>query len=73
MTPDTRRYISALAVLSHKKSGLDVYHNPFAEMPIFPDYFPHPEDNHWIKDGVPRSHHLWMEYTGSRDRNSRQT
>jgi hypothetical protein len=71
MTEDTRRYISAVCVLDRRALRLNIYHNPFAVHQLFPWYFPHEEDRHFVKDGHPETAgHLWMEYVGPRNRPS---
>lgn len=68
MTQDSRRYISAVAVMERRALVVHVYHNPFAKVPLFPRYLPHLQDRHFIKGDHPeRSGHLWLEYVGPRE------
>jgi hypothetical protein len=67
MTEDSRCYISGVCVLDRRELKMKIYHNPFAETLLWPRYFPHPDDLHYIKDGHPeRAGHLWLEYIGER-------
>ena len=67
MTEQVRLYISAVCVMQFGCPALQIFHNPFAEHPLFPHYFPHPEDGHFIKGDHPdNAGHLWLEYVGDR-------
>lgn len=67
MTEQIRLYISALCVMQHHCVALKIFHNPFAEYPLFPHYFPHGEDTHFIKGDHPEKvRDLWCEYVGPR-------
>ena len=68
MTEGGRLYISALCVLKRRSVALELFHNPFAENPLFPHYFPHHEDRHFIKGDHPeKAGHLWLEYVGTKE------
>ncbi len=71
LTEERRLYVGAVGVLlpARRKSPvrLDIYHNPFTTKPVWPAYFPHPSDRHFIKDGHPdEAGHDWYEYVGPR-------
>jgi hypothetical protein len=69
MTEESRLYVSALCVMQTHSLALEIFHNPFAEHPLCPHYFPHPEDKHFIKDDHPeKTGQLWFEYVGSREK-----
>lgn len=57
-------YLGAVAVLT-RDGRLNIYHNPYAQKRISPDYFPHPRDRHFMKKGHPdKSGYGWCEYGG---------
>jgi hypothetical protein len=67
MTEDSRLYISAVCVLDRRELRLNIYHNPFATQQLYPWYFPHSDDRHFVKDGHPEAAgHHWCEYVGPR-------
>jgi hypothetical protein len=69
MTEKSRLYLSALCVMQANSLALKIFHNPFAEHRLFPHYFPHPEDRHFIKEDHPeKAGQVWFEYVGSREK-----
>jgi hypothetical protein len=69
MTEDCRVYVSAFCALARNELKLSIYHNPFAAKPLFPCFFPHLEDTHFVKDNHPeKCEHLWCEYVGPREK-----
>jgi hypothetical protein len=68
MTEDERLYVSAICVMHARELFVSIYHNPFAAQPLFPRYFPHVADRHYIKGDHPeKAGHLWLEYVGPRE------
>jgi len=73
ITNSCRLYISAFIELANDicdnkdEAHLRIYHNPFAQYRLYPRYFPHSEDEHFIKSGDPTTGGIgWCEYIGKR-------
>jgi hypothetical protein len=68
VTHERSRYLSAVVcLLEGDELKLNIYHNPFADYPLLPKYFPNPKDRHFIKEkhqGLQGQH--WSEYVGER-------
>ena len=72
LTKTTRRYIGAVAVLNRGTATsplhIDFFHNPFSTKPLWPRYFLHPDDRHYIKPDHPdESGWDWSEFVGERE------
>jgi hypothetical protein len=71
LTETTRLYIGALGVMKVAPSGqvhIDFFHNPFSTKPVWPRYFLHPDDHHYVKPDHPdRSEWAWDEFVGDRE------
>jgi len=69
-TETTRLYIGALGVMKVDPAGrvqIDFFHNPFSTKPVWPRYFLHPEDRHYVKPDHPdNSAWAWDEFVGDR-------
>ena len=71
LTMSDRTYIGAIAVLNEdtrsEKLSMSFYHNGYAKNRLWPKYFPHKEDSHFVKDGDPNNlPGPWSEYIGPR-------
>jgi hypothetical protein len=71
LTETTRLYIGALGVMKVAPSGqvhIDFFHNPFSTKPVWPRYFLHPDDHHYVKSDHPDSSEwAWDEFVGDRE------
>jgi hypothetical protein len=72
LTETTRLYIGVLGVMnvdSVDEIHIHFFHNPFSTKPVWPRYFLHPSDRHYVKPDHPNhSAWAWDEFVG--DRNS---
>jgi hypothetical protein len=70
LTETTRLYIGALGVMkvdSASEIRIDFFHNPFSNKPVWPRYFLHPDDRHYVKSDHPdKSEWAWDEFVGDR-------
>jgi hypothetical protein len=71
LTETERLYISAVAVLNEATETtpiqIDFFHNWFTTKPVWPRYFLHPSDRHFIKTGHPDTTGWdWSEFIGDR-------
>ena len=70
LTETTRLYIGALGVIkvdSIDEIHIDFFHNPFSTKPVWPRYFLHPSDRHYLKPDHPdNAAWAWDEFVGDR-------
>jgi hypothetical protein len=71
LTERERLYMGAVAVLNEATEKtpiqIDFFHNWFSTKPVWPKYFPHPNDRHFIKTGHPDTTGWdWSEFVGDR-------
>ena len=70
LTETTRLYIGALGVMkvdSADEIRIDFFHNPFSAKPVWPRYFLHQSDRHYVKPDHPNnSAWAWDEFVGDR-------
>ena len=71
LTETQRLYIGAVAVLTEtiatRSFQIDFFHNFFSTIPVFPKYFQHPSDRHFVKSDHPeRTGWGWAEFVGDR-------
>ena len=71
LTETTRLYIGALGVMkvdSIDEIRIDFFHNPFSTKPVWPRYFLHPSDRHYVKPDHPNNAAwAWDEFVGNRE------
>jgi hypothetical protein len=75
LTNTERLYIGAVAILNEATEQtpiqIDFFHNWFSTKPVWPKYFQHPSDRHFIKTGHPDSTGWdWSEFVGDRQKDA---
>jgi hypothetical protein len=71
LTNTRRLYIGAVGVLNRTTTTrplqIDFFHNPFSTKPVWPRYFLHPDDRHYIMPDHPdKCGWEWSEFVGDR-------